>query len=249
MLRSLKGLQGFDLRAQDGPIGRVDDFFFDDVGWVVRYLVADTRTLLPGKHVLISTEAADPPGDWIQNEVPVRLTSDQIKSSPGVDLAEPVSRQKERELHEHYGWTTYWTEPADPTGAQHEMLTTALEDDGPIVAEDDANVCHLRSAREVRGYRIDATDGEIGHVEELIAEVETWILRYMVVDTRNWLPGRKVLVAPAWINGVSWSDRAVRVDLTRELVRASPEYDPTAPVNRQLEERLYDFYGRPKYWF
>jgi hypothetical protein len=107
---------------------------------------------------------------------------------------------------------------------------------------------HLRSTREVIGYHIQARDGEIGHVEDLIVEDEIWFIRYLVIDTRNWLPGRKVLVAPAWAEQVNWVERRVYLDLSRETVKNSPEFDPSMPVNREYEVRLYDYYGRPKYW-
>jgi len=107
---------------------------------------------------------------------------------------------------------------------------------------------HLRSVNEVRGYRIQATDNEIGHVEDFIMDDESWAIRYMVVDTLNWLPGRKVLVSPMWITTISWTDRKVAVGMNREQIKDCPEYDPAIPVNREYEEQLYDFYGRPKYW-
>jgi hypothetical protein len=107
---------------------------------------------------------------------------------------------------------------------------------------------HLRSAEEVRGYHIQATDHEIGHVEDYIVDDVSWSIRYMVVDTRNWLPGKKVIISPSWIGFVDWCNRSVEVLLTREEVKESPEYDPLTPVNREYEVRLYDFYGRPKYW-
>jgi len=113
---------------------------------------------------------------------------------------------------------------------------------------DETNDTHLRSAKEVMGYRIRTTDDEIGHVEDFIIDERPWTIRYMVVDTRNWLPGRKVLVAPDWIDSVDWLEKQVSVDLTKEQVKNSPEYDPAAPVNREYEMQLYDFYGRPKYW-
>jgi hypothetical protein len=106
----------------------------------------------------------------------------------------------------------------------------------------------LRSIQELQGYKISVLDGNIGHVEEFIADDSNWFIRYMVVDTKNWLPGRKVLIAPDWIEQVSWNDSKFYVDLPRELIKDSPEYDPAAPVNRQYEARLYDYYGRPKYW-
>ena len=40
----------------------------------------------------------------------------------------------------------------------------------------------------------------------------------------------------------------VHVDLDRDTVAHSPKYDPSAPVNLEYEVRLYDYYGRPKYW-
>jgi hypothetical protein len=107
---------------------------------------------------------------------------------------------------------------------------------------------HLRSTQEVLGYYIHASDGDLGHVEDFIVDDDNWTIRYMVVDTRNWLPGKKVLVAPEWITEVSWGESKVYVDLTQDAIKDSPEYDPTETVNRLYEERLYDFYGRPKYW-
>lgn len=75
-----------------------------------------------------------------------------------------------------------------------------------------------------------------------------WTLRYIVVDTRNWLPGKKVLLSPSWIGSVDWGSRRVGVRLTQAKVKESPEYDPTAAINREYEVELYDFYGRSKYW-
>ena len=107
----------------------------------------------------------------------------------------------------------------------------------------------MRSADRIIGrYRVDAKDGKIGHVADLIVDSEAWDICYMVVDTRDWLPGKKVLVAPAWVDRVSWEGSMVAVDLTREQVENSPEYDPSQPVNREYEARLYDYYGRPRYW-
>ena len=106
----------------------------------------------------------------------------------------------------------------------------------------------LRSVDEVIGYNIQATDGDIGHVEEFIVDDDTWIIRWFVVDTRNWLPGRKVLVAPDWVTRTSWGDRDVHVDVTRARIKDCPEYDPGLPINRRYEQQLYDYYGRPVYW-
>ena len=69
---------------------------------------------------------------------------------------------------------------------------------------------HLRSTEAVSGYHMEATDGEIGHLDGFIIDDEAWTIRYIEVATRNWWPGKKVLVSPAWIEGVSWPDSKVK---------------------------------------
>ena len=108
---------------------------------------------------------------------------------------------------------------------------------------------HLRSTQEVTGYYIGATDGEIGHVEDFIIDDESWSIRYIVVDTRNWWPGKKVLASPEWIEKVSWADSTVYVELTRAAIKSAPEYDASSPIDRDYEDRLHTHYGRQGYWF
>ena len=85
--------------------------------------------------------------------------------------------------------------------------------------------CHLRSSNAVIGHHIKATDGGIGHLEDLLVDDHTWAIRYLIVDTSNWWGGQHVLVAPQWIEGVSWSEAKVFVDLTRQAVKDAPPYD------------------------
>ena len=248
MLRSVKEVFGYVLSAEDGEIGRCKDFLFDDQVWTIRYMVADTGRWLPGRKVLVSPISLGEP-DWRSRRLPVRLKKQQIEGAPDLEEDAPVGRQYEICWTRYFGWPYYWAGTglwgiADNPGAlyvQQEIRDEAAEE----FADADR---HLRSAKEVTGYNIQATDGEIGHVEDFIMDDEAWMLRYVVVDTRNWLPGRKVLVAPVWIESVDWAQRKVVVGLDQDHVRRSPEYDPSVPVNREYEERLYDFYGRPRYW-
>ena len=98
------------------------------------------------------------------------------------------------------------------------------------------------------GYHIDATDGEIGHVRDFIVDDETWAIRYLEVDARNWWSGKKVLVSPQWIDNVSWPDSKVYVNLSRETIKNGPEWDESIPVTREYEHRLYDYYAQLPYW-
>ena len=98
------------------------------------------------------------------------------------------------------------------------------------------------------GYKISATDGEIGKVSDVIVDVTTWMVRFFVVDTGKWLPGRKVLIDTEWIFNFSVEDQTVDVSLAKDQVKDSPEFDPESPVNRSYEMALYDYYGKPHYW-
>jgi uncharacterized protein YrrD len=248
MLRSANDILGYKVDAEDGTVGTVHDFFFDDVYWVVRYLVVDTGTWLSGRRVLVSPLSIEG-AHWASRSVSVGLTRDKIREGPGIETDAPVSRQKEAELATYYGWPAYWG--PFPTLVEPPADVTAPTEDEPETppdvntSEPSKGDPHLRSVREVTGYDLEADDGEIGHVEDFIVNDEGWTIRYMVVDTRSWLPGRKVLIALGWIVSFSWDQRKARVSLTRDRVKDSPEYDSSAPVNREYEMRLYDYYGRP----
>jgi hypothetical protein len=264
MLRSAKSLFGYKILAVDDLIGQVHDFYFDDQTWTVRYLVVDTGNWLPGRKVLVAPVALGQP-DWETKVFPVELTREQIENSPEIDVDKPISRQQETDLHDYYGWPTYWghTPTIDDRAAgqyptpyleSQKLAEKGIKEEQPEQVADQAikgeqiGDQHLRSTDVVMGYHIHTTDGELGHVEDFIVGDDTWSLHYMVIDTRNWLPGRQVLVSPQWIERISWADSQVYVDLPRDTIKNSPEYDPSAPVNREYETRLYDYYGRPKYW-
>jgi sporulation protein YlmC with PRC-barrel domain len=248
MLRSLKGLEGYTMRATDGDIGGVADFLLDDERWVVRYLVADTA-VFAGRRVLISPISF---GDveWSTRCFHLALSMEKIRNSPSVDADKPVSRQHEWEYYRYFGYPDYWGYPGLwGTGAYPGLLSVGRASKTPAEHSDRASGdIHLRSASEVRGYHIQGNDEAIGHVEDFIVDDETWEVRYLVVDTSNWWFGKKVLLAPRWTSRVSWSERKVHVDLSRQAISNGPEWNPNAAVNREYEARLYDYYGRPVYW-
>jgi hypothetical protein len=190
--------------------------------------------------------------------IPVDLTRDQVKSSPDINTELPVTRDQEAALHRYYDWPPYWGGiPATagtsdalaywPTPIAADQIPSAQAAGGTAVEARPADH-HVRSTKEISGYHIRATDGDIGHVHDFVVDDGAWTVRYLIIDTRNWIPGRKVLIATDWVEGIHWNDRKVEVGLTKEGVKSSPEFDPEAPVNRRYEETLYDYYGRPKYW-
>jgi len=247
MLRSMNEINGYTIQAEDGEIGRCKDFLLDDPYWTVRYMVADTGGWLTGKKVLISPLFLRSP-DWASRAFPVKLRKKQVEDAPKLQEHEPVHRKYEAEYHAFYGMPHYWTAAATMVPVQYPAPLYDVAPEDKSLSDFEADDCLLRSASELAGYSIKAVDGEIGHVEDFVVDDESWAIRYLVVDTRNWLPGKKVVVPPAWIDSADWLKKVVAVDLTRGQVERSPEYDPSAPVNREYETQLFDFYGRPRYW-
>jgi len=245
MLRSVKELYNYVLEAEDGEIGRCKDFLFDDRFWTVRYMVADTGKWLTGRKVLVSPISLGEP-DWDSRLLPVRLKKKQIEAAPGLNEDAPVSRQHEIRWTQHYGWPYYWQGTGIWGMAKYPNEIFIQKEPGTVSDEKSGEVDrNLRSSIEVTGYHIQAKDDEIGHVEDFILDDQTWTIRYMVVDTRNWLPGRKVLVAPGWIDSIDWAERKVTVAMTREQVKNSPEYDSSVPVSPEYEAGLSEHYGFP----
>jgi sporulation protein YlmC with PRC-barrel domain len=244
----VKDLQGFDLYAEDGDVGSVEEFYFDDEKWVVRYLIVNTGNWLAGRLVLISpVSIADV--DWKRKKIHVRLNREQVEKSPDIDLKKPVSRQQESRLYKYYAWPYYWGGIGMWGGAMYPGdLFLMPEKKGVEREEIEDQDSHLRSTKEVIGYRIQAQDGEIGHLDDFVVEEKTWAIRYFIVDTRNWLPGKKVILSTKWIDKVVWRDYIVQVGLTRKGVEEAPEFNPQGTFERYHEIELHKHYNKPTYW-
>ncbi len=265
MLRNIKDLEGFAVNATDGVLGHVRNFYFDDELWVVRYFVVDTGTRYSSSRTLISPMAMGIP-NWVDKLIPAALTRTQVRNAPDIDTDRPVSRQHEIGYMGYYGYPNYWgggglwgagmypdvlqagrdlaaanrgNEPARRLRGQSRSGT------GDASRPDDP---HLRSANAVMTYYVHATDGDIGHVEGILVEEETWAIRYIIVNTSNWWLGHEVLIAPEWIEDVYWAESKLMVDVTRQAVKDAPEYDTHVPITREQEKNLHKFYGQAEYW-
>lgn len=239
MLRTINELQGFAIQATDGEIGSIKDFYFDEESWAIRYIVVDTGRWLPGRKVLLSPHAMGYV-DRDDETLSADLTKAEIEESPPVYVEKPLSQQLEGELHQYYGWPYYWA---------GRNAATVLP---PNMTRKEKNIQladpQLRSSQAIIGYHIHATDGDIGHVEDFLLDDQEWFIRYMIVDTRNWLPGRKVLVALNWIEKFGFEEQMAQINLTKQKIEASPEYDPDLRVERAYEASLHDYYVRSAYW-
>jgi len=251
MLTKTTLIKGFAIHATDGVLGTVDDFYFDDDTWAIRYLTVETGGWLGGRQVLISPISVACT-DWQARRLNVALTKNQVENSPDINTHQPVSRQHEAAYLGYYGYPNYWEGPwlwgpaLYPAGLAVSPTPSAVAMAERIRKESPDS--HLRSSAAVTGYSIDAIDGEIGHVAAFVMDDDAWSIRYIEVATRNWWPGKKVLVSPAWIERVSWADATVYAGLTREAIQGAPEYVESMPISREYESRLHSHYGRPPYW-
>jgi hypothetical protein len=264
MLRDVKDMRGFAIEATDGALGHVRDFYFDDEAWVIRYLVVETGSWLSNRKVLVSPYSMDEP-NWTLEKLPVQLTREQVRASPSIDTDKPVSRQYEMNLGGYYAYPNYWG-GAGLWGAAYCPLIMykglgkqgAGSDDVAVqggrervahrAAEHSDDDPHLRSCNAVIEYHIHATDGDVGHVQGMLVDEKSWAIRYLIINTSNWWLGHRVLVAPQWITKVSWVDRQVIIDLTRQAIKECPHWDPALLPDRPQEARVYQHYGRKGYW-
>lgn len=251
MLSSVKRLEGLAIGATDGPIGKVKDFYFDDQSWAIRYVVADTSAWL-GREVLVSPYAISKP-NWAANVLPVDITREQLKHSPGIDTELPVSRQFERSYLGYYGYPYYWAgtglwgDYACPAATPTSMEGSAAFRGALKSPSDHDGDSHLRSCEAVKGYHVHASDGEIGHIEGFIVDEHSWSIRYLVVNTSNWR-GHDVLVSPEWIQDISWPLSTVNTNLDREAIKGAPIYNESAILDRDAEIVIYNHYDRNGYW-
>ena len=258
MLRHELEINGYTIGASDGQLGTVCDFLFDDASWLVRWLVVDTGNWLSGRKVLLPPSVLGSV-NHIGHQFAVKLTMRQVKDSPDIDTDRPVSRQMETNIYDYYGWTPYWGNGAyvgsygyigggflgvatwrhagSPSPESQRRQNQIAENQR---SHDDA---HLRSVKEVTGYHIHASDGEIGHVEDFLVEDADWSIRYLVVDTKNWWPGKKVLISPHSAREIDWTKKLVKLDVDRQRVKDSPPYDPSTAVDPTYEALFRDHYG------
>jgi sporulation protein YlmC with PRC-barrel domain len=240
MLQNVSELSGYCLLARDGEIGKVSEFYFDDKSWAIRYLVVDTGPWLFERKVVISPYALGQP-EREKQCFPVNLSKEQVENAPEADTESPVSRQHEVDLHQYYGWPLYWASvpggvfpigvpPMPPLETQEDEEAKAKTHPS---SEEKRLDPHLRSTQEVIGYYITAKDGDIGHIEDIIIDDETWGIQFVVVDTKNWWPGKKVVLSPIQIERVSWQEQRVHLNITQERVQRSPEFNPSEPISWQ----------------
>ena len=250
MLISLKDLKGYSIQAKDGEIGKVEDFYFDGQDWIVRYLIDKTGFWLFGRQVLISpVSIMEINSD--QMMIVVSLTRDQVEKSPSLEQGKPLTRDAEKRLANYYQWPSYlggsalaeagYVQPQTPYPLNFKF-------DRGIAQDQEQTGPSLHSNGDVLSYSIATNNGDLGYVEDFIVDSKNWAIRYMLIEAKKGLNGKKILIAPEWIDWISWKKQRVSVSMDREKIQGCPNFDLSLPVQREYEELLYDHYECKKYW-
>jgi hypothetical protein len=250
MLWNASAISKYAVEGTDGMIGTVSDFLFDDARWKVRWLVVDTGKWLSGRKVIVPTHVLGHP-DPAKQTLAIKLTQQQVEDSPGVGLDGPMSRDVEASAYEHYGASPYWgagylagyhaqwgSTPFPVSGSEERSREIAD-------AEHDKYNPSLRSFELLTGYHIESRDGDIGHVEDFLVEDADWSIRFLVIDTRNWWPGKRVLISPRSVLEIDWQERMVSLDADRRKVKDSPAYDPSTIIDKAFVRQFHSHYGLP----
>jgi sporulation protein YlmC with PRC-barrel domain len=239
---AITALEGYEVVGSDGKIGVVKDFLFRDDRWQVRWLVIDTGSgWLSGRKVLVHPSAvADVDHD--RHEILTALTKQQVEDSLDLRNDQKLSTALEASLFAHYGWDPDWGRCFFATTSE-----SLLAPQGAIGESIDDP--HLRSFRVIKGYRLRATDGEIGGVENFLIDQAGWNIRYLIVSTGAWLMGKEVLLAPFAVLVIDWLNREILLNVTRDRVKNSPSWDPSQFIDESYEHRLHQHYGWPHYGF
>jgi hypothetical protein len=252
MLLSAKKLEGYTIQARDGEIGRISNLYFEEHEWTIRYLVVDVGSWLQRQQLLLIPAAVEGI-DTEERKLIMSLTLEQIKNSPDIDTKPTVEREKEMALHQYYQWQPYWNlgpvgmgdagiypvhplgsatgvPGAPPAGIPRETLEHGTHISQAIREEDNEGRVALRGTAEVIDYDIEAIDGGIGTLSDLLIDDEYWYIPYLIVDTGKWLPGKKVMVSPDYISAIRWRTATIYANVDRESIEHSPAYDPDHPI-------------------
>jgi hypothetical protein len=243
MLWDASVMKGYAIEAHDGRLGTVNDFLFEDATWLIRWLVVDTGHWLPGRKVLLPPSVLGRPHPQ-SRRFPVKLTMQQVKDSPDIDTDSPVSRQMEGRVYNYYGWDPYWAAAETQFVSPLYLSGSNAPEQSRAAAQSKEGDPHLRSTTVVTGYYIHATDGQIGHVEDFLVEDSGWSIRYLVVDTRNWWPGERMLISPRTVREIDWADSSILLNINRHRVKGGRVYDPARMADRADEDLTVKYYRR-----
>jgi hypothetical protein len=252
MKLSIKKIIGYAIKGEGGVKGKVKDFLFDEDSWVVRYLDGDFGINSLERRVLLPRTLLKD-SDWINKDLLIGLNKTEIEKCPPLQDDLPVSKVYENALLAYYKTKDYWSRSYYPPVDGSEIKHLGKPQNGPSkinvpskIANEKDLATNLRSFTEIIGYQIEALDGVIGRIDDLIIEESDWRICYVIVETRNWFSSKKVLIGTLWMDDISYVDRTIKINLAIESVKSAPPFDASKVIDQAYEVELSNYYSRSK---
>lgn len=222
MLHLINNLIDRDILTSDKQDGKILDVWMDETTYRLKYLHLRMGSWLLGEETVLSVqELVD--SDAESEPLHLTVTAEKVEQSPRIDGPMPISEEAELRLAEYWQWSPGRTQQPLPPAIASSMVTEASEK-GKSATERETR-SFLRSLKEIRGYHMDAHDQEFGHVEDIVFDDDDWTVCFFLVDTRNWLPGRTVLIPVNRVTDIHWASGCITIEADRQTIRSSPVYD------------------------
>jgi hypothetical protein len=216
MLRGVHKLHGFTIHATDGEIGKIIDFYIDCSDWKIHYAIVKLGGLFQIRDVLICVSQLGPSG---LSGISSDLTTLQVQTSPVIDSAKPLTRDKDIELQNHYGI----------------KCRNYTNDEGSI----------LQKILALKDFTLISKNGEAGRVEDIIIDDEIWFVKYLVISTGSWT-GKRVLLDISMSKKIDWEQSRIEFDLSGKKISDAPKYDPFVPLLPENEIELKNYFQKEK---
>ena len=250
MFWNASAIKQYPVEAIDGLVGTVMDFLFDDATWRVRWLVVDTGDWLNDRKVILPPSALGHPNP-AKGTFAVKVTREVVENSPRIGPDQSISQETETGLYAHYGISPYLSagylaEYRAPYGSTP-FPVSGTEEQIRKVADDERDRYNpsLRSFALLTGYHAESRDGDIGHVEDFLVDDSDWSIRFLVIGTRNWWPGKQVLISPRSVLEIDWQGKMITLDVDRQQVKAGPGYDPSVTIGAAFTHAFHQHYKLP----
>lgn len=225
------------------PLGSLHDVYVDTRDWRITWLVLEAGSWLASNRVLIGTDhrvAFDVPGRRLVTD----LTRYDLETAESASSVRTLSDQHSGEVNRRGDGDVLPTDRSGGVSAGIGAADTALGPDAGALPPSEEER-HLQSASELVGYVVSGRDAEVGPVTDLLIDTDSPAVAWLSVGTGSWLAGREVVIRPEWTAEVSWSERRVSVELSREQVRDAPPLDGLEGLDRAYASALARFYRFP----
>lgn len=237
MLVNINNLINLKVTASNDPVGRVNDFYFTDLDWNISYAEIKPKLLVLKKILANNMKLGQPNLD--HKLLPILIPKEKVNQQPTADSVKTVSDQKENRQAAFATWPLNLSNlTALDIGEAQKLADIMVRN-----KKDQKTGSHFRSFKEIKGYRINTPTGSFGHLKSLILETEIWKIKYLLVEKRRlFKSNKKILVSPANVMDISWENNSINIDLSKNIIRESPQYEDVKSISDNFEKKLIRHY-------